>query len=146
MRLHSLLLGILLLSPFQAISGEYKPGYSARRSCFKNEYREVYVSGTSSYPGYVQSYIERIQVPCRTPGSWKTVRYYHYLPNRGYRKNQVLVTQRYRKPQSSCSAGSVTTGGLLGGGLAAALSKKDAYGWSIPLGAVLGVGIANSDC
>ena len=41
---------------------------------------------------------------------------------------------------------SATAGGLLGGGLAAALSKKDAYGWSVPLGAVLGMGIANADC
>tara|TARA_Y100001978_G_scaffold41463_1_gene36967 strand:- start:127 stop:234 length:108 start_codon:yes stop_codon:yes gene_type:complete len=35
---------------------------------------------------------------------------------------------------------------LIGGGLAAAMSKKDAYAWSIPLGAVLGMGIANADC
>ena len=36
--------------------------------------------------------------------------------------------------------------GLLGGGLAAGLSAVDAYGWSIPLGAVLGRGIANNTC
>ena len=40
----------------------------------------------------------------------------------------------------------VSTGGLIGGGLAAAISKKDAYAWSIPLGAVIGMGIANADC
>ena len=42
----------------------------------------------------------------------------------------------------------VSTGGLIGGGLAAAISKKDAYGWSMPLGAALGMGmgIANADC
>ena len=42
--------------------------------------------------------------------------------------------------------GSGTLGGLLGGGLAASLSKKDAYGWSIPLGAVLGAGLGRSGC
>ena len=39
-----------------------------------------------------------------------------------------------------------TIGALLGGGLAAGLSAVDAYGWSIPLGAVLGRGIANNSC
>ena len=42
--------------------------------------------------------------------------------------------------------GSGTLGGLLGGGLAASLSKKDAYGWSILLGAVLGAGLGRSGC
>ena len=39
-----------------------------------------------------------------------------------------------------------TLGALLGGGVAASLSAVDAYGWSIPLGLVLGKGIANSEC
>ena len=73
----------------------------------------------------------------------------HYFPHthrRYYRAThqQVLVSRGYHS--SSCSAGNATTGGLLGGGLAAAISKKDAYAWSIPLGAVLGMGIANADC
>jgi predicted CDP-diglyceride synthetase/phosphatidate cytidylyltransferase len=42
--------------------------------------------------------------------------------------------------------GSTTLGGLIGGGIAASLSKSDAYSWSIPLGAVLGAGIANAEC
>ena len=37
-------------------------------------------------------------------------------------------------------------GALVGGGIAASLSAVDAYGWSIPLGLVLGKGIANSEC
>ena len=59
---------------------------------------------------------------------------------------QVLVSRSYTSSGGSCSSSSTTAGGLLGGGLAAALSKKDAYGWSVPLGAVLGMGIANADC
>ena len=51
-----------------------------------------------------------------------------------------------RPSGQSCSACSTTTGGLLGGGLAAVLSKKDAYGWAVPLGAVLGMGVASTDC
>ena len=39
-----------------------------------------------------------------------------------------------------------TLGSLIGGGVAASLSTVDAYGWSIPLGLVLGKGIANADC
>jgi len=31
-------------------------------------------------------------------------------------------------------------------GFAAAISKKDAYAWSIPLGDFLGMGIANTNC
>lgn len=55
----------------------------------------------------------------------------------------------YQAPQGNrrrCSAATTTLGGLLGGGVAAALSKPDAYGWSVPLGAVLGMGAAQTGC
>jgi hypothetical protein len=64
-------------------------------------------------------------------------------------------SQRYNVPcgnsyqqQSGvrCSAARTTLGGLVGGGIAAAVSKKDSWSWSIPLGAVLGAGAANSNC
>lgn len=45
-----------------------------------------------------------------------------------------------------CSATTTTFGGLIGGGVAAAVSRPDAYGWSIPLGAVLGMGAAQAGC
>ena len=75
----------------------------------------------------------------------------HYFPHthrRYYRPThrQVLVSRSYTSSGGSCRSSSTTAGGLLGGGLAAALAKKDAYGWSVPLGAVLGMGIANADC
>jgi hypothetical protein len=49
------------------------------------------------------------------------------------------------KSVSKCT-GSTTLGGLIGGGIAASISKNDAYGWSIPLGVVLGAGIGNAEC
>ena len=59
---------------------------------------------------------------------------------------QILVSRSYQTSEESCSSGNATKGELIGGGLAAAISKKDAYAWSIPLGAVLSMGIANADC
>ena len=54
---------------------------------------------------------------------------------------------KYTKHKSvPICTGGTTLGGLIGGGLAASLSKRDAYGWSIPLGAVLGASIGNAEC
>ncbi len=91
----------------------------------------------------MKSFSDTVEVPCGLSGG-HPVRRYH--PHRYHRRNhnQVLVSRSYSSP--SCSAGNATTGGILGGSLAAALSKKDAYGWSILLGAVLGMVIANADC
>lgn len=46
----------------------------------------------------------------------------------------------------ACNPARTTLGGLLGGGIAAAIAKKDAYGWAIPLGAVLGLGASQINC
>ncbi len=72
----------------------------------------------------------------------------HYFPHTHRRHNrpthqQVLVSRSYLTSGGSCNSGYANKGGLIGGGLAAAISKKDAYTWSIPIGAVLGMGIAN---
>ena len=76
------------------------------------------------------------------------VHYLSHTHHRYYRPShqQVLVSRRYRTSGGSCNSANATTGGFIGGGLAAAISKKDAYAWSIPLGTVLGMGIANADC
>ena len=145
MKFHSLLATVILLTPIGVFADEYQRGYTTLRSCFKEIYREEYVPGTRSSKGYVKSFSDTVEVPCGS-SSGHSVRSYNHYPNRHYRRsnNQVLVSRSYSSP--SCSAGNATTGGILGGSLAAALSKKDAYGWSIPLGAVLGMGIANADC
>ena len=109
---------------------ESQKGYAYENKCFRYEYREKYIPGTASNPGYIRQWEERLQVNCNYSG-------YSNSTNSG--KNN------YSKNNSgSCERS--TIGALLGGGLAAGLSAVDAYGWSIPLGAVLGRGIANNSC
>ncbi len=119
-----------------------------QRSCYKNEYREEYVPGTQKSPGYVESFTETIEVPCLL-NSWNSSRNYkhHYsFPSHRHNHRKGLVTKTYRNNGKSCTSENRTTGGLSGGGIAAAISKKDAYGWSIPLGAVIGMGLGDSNC
>ena len=42
----------------------YQGGYAEQEKCFRKEYREEYVPGTMSSPGYVRSYKKRVRVPC----------------------------------------------------------------------------------
>ena len=56
------------------------------------------------------------------------------------------MSRSFRTNGRSFQSGHATTSGLIGGVLAAAISKKDAYAWSIPLATLLGIGIANPDC
>ena len=160
MRIRVLVLATMLLSPMTAIADGYNHqwGYTTQRTCYKELYREEYVVGTKSSKGYVTSHLDKVEIPCSSLSWNPPIRKYlhhnnhvHYFPHthrRYYRPThqQVLFSRSYRTSGGSCSSGNATTGGLLGGGLAAAISKKDAYAWSIPLGAVLGMGIANADC
>ena len=115
---------------------ESQKGYAYENQCFRYEYREYYVPGNSMSPGYVKSYNEKVAVPCN--GHSKALKNYHY-------KAKPYASIVKYKPAPKCT-GSTTLGGLIGGGIAASLSKKDAYGWTIPLGAVLGAGIGNAEC
>ena len=98
-------------------------GYAHEEKCYRNEYREEYVPGTSKSPGYVKSYRERVKVPCR--------RYHrreeHHHPNVG----------RGHVDDNSCIEGSII-GGIAGGGAGAAMSRGDGRWWAIPLGIVSG--------
>ena len=87
-------------------------------------------------PGYVKSYREKVSIPCNIERN--AFNHYHH-------KNEPKTSYVKYKPAPKCT-GSTTLGGLIGGGIAASLSKSDAYGWSIPLGAVLGAGIGNAEC
>ena len=150
----------MLLFPTGAMADGYhhQRVYTAQRTCFREIYREEYVAGTISSKGYVKSYLDKVEVPCSRLSWNPPVRkfrhhhnHFHYFPqtHRRYSRpnhQKVLVSRSYRSSGGSCSSSSATTGGLVGGSLAAAISKKDAYAWSIPLGAVLGMGIANADC
>ena len=113
---------------------ESQKGYAYENKCFRYEYREKYIPGNSMTPGYVKSYREKVSIPCNSERNALNNYYHKNDPNTSYVKY---------KPAQKCIA-SKTLGGLIGGGIAASLSKRDAYGWSIPLGAVLGAGIGLS--
>ena len=115
---------------------ESQKGYAYENKCFRYEYREKYIPGNSISPGYVKSYREKVSIPCNSDRN----AFHHY-----HHKNEHQTSYVKYKPAPKC-IGSTTLGGLIGGGIAASLSKRDAYGWSIPLGAVLGAGIGNAEC
>ena len=117
-------------------SYDSQKGYAYENRCFRYEYREKYIPGNSMSPGYVTSFNEKVSIPCNSHR--KVFNHYH-------RKTHPQSTYVQYQSAPKCT-GSTTLGGLLGGGIAASLSKSDAYGWSIPLGAVLGAGIGNAGC
>ena len=125
----------LLLTSVPATAGEYQPGYSHERTCFRSEYREEYIPGTEDDPGYVRSWKETIEVPCEVQPHGDL------HPNVGrsptYRRN---VTVYEEVDTNDCSDGKIA-GGLLGGAAGAALSRGDGRWWAIPLGAVVGSAI-----
>ncbi len=122
---------LLTLSPATAYAGvdhSYQPGYSESRTCFKTEYREEYVPGTENSPGYVKSWKDTLEVPCHhnySIGSGNS---------RTYRRH---VTVYEDVDTNSCAEGSLL-GGILGGGIGAAASRKEGRLWAIPLGVVSG--------
>ena len=113
---------LLMLVPFLPLPVEaertYQPGYSQELKCYENVYREDYIPGTSSNPGRVVSRRERVEVPCSTP------------PINNGPTQQPNNTE---VDDNSCVEGSII-GGLLGGGLGAALSQGDGRWWAIPTG------------
>ena len=117
-------------------SYESQKGYAYEKKCFRYVYREQYIPGNSISPGYVKSYNEKVLIPCY--GRRKVFNHHHHKikPQTSYLKYKSVP---------KCT-GSTMLGGLIGGGIAASLSKSDAYSWSIPLGAVLGAGIGNAGC
>ncbi len=110
-------------TPVLAEQTDYRPGGMAEETCFKYEYREEYVPGTRNNPGYVKSYRDKVEVPCR-----RTSR----------------VRPEFMPPpipsdvdDNSCIEGSVL-GGITGGALGGVLSTKDNWIWSIPVGIIGG--------
>ena len=114
-----------------AIADEYQPGYSSSRTCYREEYREEYVPGTSSDPGYVRSWQETIEYPCRRSRVERT-------------PENTTRTRRYEEyDENDCSDGTIA-GALLGGGLAGFGSRGKDRWWAIPSGAIVG-GIIGCD-
>jgi len=136
------LAALLALTPVSALAGEYQAGYSNQRSCFKTEYREEYVPGTEDNPGYVKSWKDTVEVPCEDVNpdiGWRNDddRPYDYnrprRSDRPYYRRHVTVYE----DTNDCTDGKIA-GGILGGGLGAAISRGDGRWWAIPLGAVVG--------
>ena len=97
-------------------ANEYQPGFSTSRTCTRNEYREEYIPGTRNNPGYVKKWEETVEVPCQGKTS----------------KNDT-----YKLDNNDCSEGTIA-GGILGGGLATAISRGKDRWWAIPAGVVGG--------
>ena len=113
---------VLLLSPVSVLADEYQHGYSSSKTCFRSEYREEYVPGTESNPGYVKSWKETIEFPCTT--------------NPTVTKRTIIERTR-EVDDNDCTDGKIA-GGILGGAAGAALSRGDGRWWAIPLGVVGG--------
>ena len=122
------LAALLALAPVPSLASPVpnhsQPGYSNQRSCFKTEYREEYIPGNAENPGYVQSFHETFEVPCRSADD--------SLRTGGYTRKTTIEYDN-----NDCTDGKVA-GAVLGGGLGAAVSRGDGRWWAIPLGAVLG--------
>ena len=98
---------------------EYQRGFSSSRTCTRNEYREEYVPGTRRDPGYVKKWEETVEVPC--PGADSTIN----------------NTDNGDIDNNDCSEGKIA-GGILGGGLATAISRGKDRWWAIPAGVIGG--------
>ena len=131
------LAALLALTPVSAfaspIYNDSQSGYSNQRSCFKTEYREEYIPGTEDNPGYVKSWKDTVEVPCENVNPDVGWRRHPSTPERPYYRRHVTVYE----DTNDCSDGKIA-GGLLGGGLGAAISQGDGRWWAIPLGAVVG--------
>jgi hypothetical protein len=121
MKLSAVFLTTLIFSQVPA----YSQQYNVQNECYRNV--EQYVPGYQTPDGrYVAGYVKRKRESISCGG----------VSNTGY------VSQSIPK----CDRNSTIFNGLLGGGIAAALSKPDAYKWSVPLGLALGVSSSRIGC
>ena len=107
-----------------AVAGDYQPGWSEERTCFKTEYREEYVPGTERDPGYVKSWKETVEVPCGN----------EVVESKVYKRHVTVIEN---VDTNDCSDGTVA-GALLGGGLAGFGTRGKDRWWTIPTGIIGG--------
>ena len=98
------------------LADEYQRGFSSSKTCTRNEYREEYIPGTRKDPGYVKKWEETVEVPCPGVNS---------------------VNNKHEFDNNDCSEGTIA-GGILGGGLATAISRGKDRWWAIPAGVIGG--------
>jgi len=126
-----LLLPFLAAAPVQAGWQDLftQTGGRSSEKCTKKVYNEVYVPGNYNNPGYVEYETEVVEIPCNDRPYQSS---YNPSPRpRPYRPS---------RDGNECGDGKYA-GGLLGGGLAAAISQGDGRWWAIPLGVVVGSSI-----
>jgi uncharacterized protein YcfJ len=100
-------------------------GWSESNTCYRSEYREEYVPGTETDPGYVRSWTDTIEYPCSRTNITRT-------------PENTTRTRRYEEyDENDCSEGTIA-GGLLGGGIAAGISRGKDRWWAIPTGIITG--------
>jgi len=116
------------LMPTAALAEHRRSAYTHRTEyCQRFQVREEYIPGRYDAHGrYQKGYVQifRDEAPC-----WKN----RYTDERRDRQHHQ---ERYE--HSSCRTTPTVLGGLLGGGIAAGVSKPDAYVWSVPVGAAVG--------
>ena len=122
-------LAMLLAVGSPAFADYSQSGGTKQTKCYKTVYREEYVPGTRSNPGYVRRWTEKKMVPCknRRRGHRGSHQHHHHQTNHNHG----------RVDDNSCIEGAVL-GGIAGGGAGAALSRGDGRWWAIPLGIVGG--------
>ena len=117
-----LLASLIALTPVSASADDVIKWETTSKTCYRETYREEYVPGTRKDPGFIRTYNELIEVPCRND------RYADPII-----KRETVVEY----DDNDCTDGKVA-GAVLGGGLGAAVSRGEGRWWAIPLGAVVG--------
>ena len=117
-----LLASLIALTPVSASADDVIRLETTSQSCWRSVYREEYTPGTRKNPGYVTSWEEDIQVPCRNDVTSEPII-----------KRETVVEY----DDNDCTDGKVA-GALLGGAAGAAMSRDDGRWWAIPIGAVVG--------
>ena len=113
---------LIALTPVSASADDIIQWETTSKTCYRETYREEYIPGTKEDPGFIRTYNELIEVPCRND------RYADPII-----KRETVVEY----DDNDCTDGKVA-GAVLGGGLGAAISRKEGRWWAIPLGAVVG--------